>query len=87
MVPTEAHPEDVALAQSSCTVLWPNGSHYALKLPPNFQPVPNSRRQELDLIVQMHAQLDQLGPFMDSLATGRLPQATTPELFFPGQGF
>lgn len=87
MVPTEALPEDVALAQSSCTVLWPNGSHYALELPPNFQPVPNSRRQELDLLVQMHAQLDQLGPFMDSLATGRLPQATTPDVFFPGQGF
>ncbi len=85
-VPAWALAEDVALAQSLCTVIWPNESHYALELPPNFPSVPTSRRQELDLLVQMHAQLDQMGPLMDILATGHLPQETS-EVLLPNQGF
>lgn len=85
-VHSKALAEDVALAQSLCNVLWPQASHYALKLPPNFPSVPTSRRQELDLLVQMHAQLDQMGPLMDILATGHLPQETS-EVLLPNQGF
>lgn len=82
-----ARPDDVALAQALCGVLWPEGSHCTLTVPPNYVQAPNERRQELVQMLQVHANLDLLGPFLDILATGHLPQERAPDAFAPEQGF